>query len=352
MRRVFGIIISSIAFLVMSIGVWTLYDTEIRLINSVPTTAVITDKFVEQVKDVNGQFYAQARYRYNVNGDLYIGDKIFVIDFTTPMQDYLLSLIDPLPIDVTTVAFYNKNNPRDSFLKKSIPYPPYVGILASLLLFTAGIYLVMTPGFGNRLPKKLANGWYEMVSEKSHLIEMEQASLIQAVVFGVISIFTFAHYFLHAPKSNGVLEIAVVCGFILIGARFFKQTRDLRKQVLVLGDLHLELEFISLEMDKEYKARIRQKFRRDTQIVSCDIGVIGHKSNIHGPIEYEVWYQNAINKKFDPKSEFKLDQTFSVSSHSLGDVFCLAIRVQSAEGKQEWSFPVSVNRPNLPISIL
>lgn len=344
MRKIIGIVLSSIALLGMGFGFWTLYETEIRLINSIPTTSVIKNKRIERVQDGSELFYATARYRYNVDGEFYVGDKIFVIDFQTPMHEYLATQIDPLPINVTTVAFYNKYNPQDSFLTKSIPYPPYVAILASLLIFTGGLYLVMTPSLANRSARKLGNGFYEMASSNANLVEIEKAYLTKAIVFSVISTFTFMHYFWHSPRLYSIVEIASVCVFILIGAQFWKQARDCIKRVRAIGDLRLELESAELELNKDYKAKIYYRVGRETQIVSSELGVRGHKTNIYGPVESETWYQTVVDKKVDSKSEFKLDQAFCVSTDSKGDAFVLVIRIQTISGMHEWNFPLHLKR--------
>ncbi len=343
MRRTLGIVFSSFALAGMSLGFWTLYNTEIRLMNSVPVTTLISDKGIEQYKNINGQFFARARYRYNVNGDVYFGDKVFVNDFNTPFSDYLLASIDPLPLNTPTVAFYNKYNPRDSFLRKSIPYPPYVTILASLLVLTSGLFLILTESAVDKSSKRLANGWYDMVFRNADLIAIEKASFVQAIVFSVISVFTFANYFIHASKNYGLWEIGAVCVFILIGSHYWKQAYDARKRAAMMDDLHLELESNKLEVEREYKVKVRVKVRRDTQIVACDIGIQGYKSRIYGPVESEFWYQNAVDKKMNAKGEFKLEQFLKVPSNSKGDTFCITVRIQSTTGLQEWNFPVWVN---------
>lgn len=343
MRKTLGIVFSSLALAGMSLGFWTLYKTEIRLMNSVPVTTIILDKGIEQYQNINGQFFARARYRYNVNGDVYIGDKVFVNDFNTPFSDYLLALIDPLPLNTPTVAFYNKYDPRDSFLRKSIPYPPYVTILASLLVFTSGLYLIMTDGAFGKSPKRLANGWYDMVFQNTDLISIEKASFVQAIVFSVISVFTFANYFIHASKNHGLLEFCAVCVFILLGSHFWKQAYDARKRAASIDDVHLELESDKLEVEREHKAKVRIKVRRETQVVACNIGIQSYKSSIYGPVESEIWYQNSVDKKVNAKGEFKLEQSLKVPSNLKGDTFCITVRIQSTTGSQEWNFPVLVN---------
>lgn len=334
----------------MSLGLWNLYDTEIRLMNSVPVTTVIRDKHVEPVKDVSGQFYARAEYRYLVNGDFYVGDKVLVYDFHTPMTNYLLAVMEPITINTPAVAYYNKYNPQDSFLIKSIPYPPYVAILASLLVLTSGLYMIMTSGSANKVPRKLANGWYELRSQSANLQEIENASLTQAIIFSVISVFTFTNYFIHSPRSLGIWEIIAVCVFLLIGAQFWQQTITAKKRVLLFDDLHLELESPVLSFDKEYKAKIRQRVRRNTKIASCDLCVVGRKANSDGQVLSEKWYENAIDKNINANSELKLEQSFSVASESEGDAFGLLVRTKSDTGSQEWNFPVQVNRLNEPKS--
>ncbi|MDX2105173.1 MAG: hypothetical protein SFY67_02115 [Candidatus Melainabacteria bacterium] len=318
--------------------------------NSVPTTTVIRDKRLEPVKGVNGQFYARADYRYKVDGDFYVGDKVLVFDFYSPMADYLLAVMDPIVINIPTVVYYNKYKPQDSFLIKSIPYPPYVQILASLLVLTAGLFLIMTPNSGSKAPRKLTTGWYDIRSQNANLKEIENASFTRATIFSVVSVFTFTNYFLHSPKSFGLWEISAVCVFLLIGAQFWQQTIVARKRVMLFDELHVELESPVLAVDKEYKAKVRQRVCRDTKIVSCDIGIVGHKTNNFGPVLSENWYQNTIDKNIDAKSEFKFEQAFNISSSSEGDAFCLVVRTKSDAGLQEWSFPLQVNRLNEPKS--
>jgi len=342
MRRIFGILISTIALAGMSLGFWILYNIEVRLMNSVPVPTVVVDKSIEPMKEDGGQYLARARYKYNVNGDFYFGKKVLVYDFNTPVSDYVLAVIDPLQLGAPTVGFYNRYDPQDSFLRKSIPYPPYTLILGSLIFFISGLYLVMTPS-GRLAPKQMANGWYRLDSDNANLLQLEKATKAQAIVFSAVSIFSFANYFTHAVKRYGVWEISAACAFALLGSLLWKQALDAKKRAETFDDLHLELESQTLDFDKEYKAKIRLKLRHSTEIISCDLSVRCHKSSVHGLVENETWYKNAVNKKLEAKEEFKLEQSFNLPAQGQSNAYSFLVRVESDRGVQEWIFPIQVN---------
>ncbi len=343
MRRIFGILFSLISLAGMGVGFWILYNTEIRFLNSVPVETVVTDKRVEPLKDVSGQYIARATYRYHVDNDLYFGDKVLAYDFNTPVTDYVLSVIEPLTIGALTVAYYNRFDPKDAFLIKSIPYPPYLTILSSLILFIFGLYLLMTPGINNLEPKRLSTGRYSFLSNDAFLTQIEKATLAQAIVFSVIGVFTFGNYFIHATKPNGIMEISAVCVFLLLGSLLWKQALDTKRRAATFNCLQLELESDILDFDKEYKAKINQKILQETQIIACDFAVIGHKSNVHGPVVSENWYRNSFNKTIAANKEFKHEQSFIIDSSNAGQAFSLKVCVQSTTRMQEWNFPIHVN---------
>ncbi|MBP7862269.1 hypothetical protein KA183_11345 [bacterium] len=343
MRRIFGILLSLISLAGMGLGFGILYNTEIRFLNSVPVETVVTDKRVEPLKDVNGQYIARATYRYHVSDDLYFGDKVLAYDFNTPVSEYVLAVIEPFTIGAPTVAYYNRLDPKDAFLSKSIPYPPYLAILSSLILFISGLYLLMTPGINNLHPKQHSADRYSFLPDDAFLFQVEKATLVQAIVFSVISVFTFGNYFIHVSKPNGIMEISAVCVFLLLASLLWKQAFDNKRRASSFKYLHLELESDILNFDKEYKAKINQKLLLDTKIVACDFAVIGHKSNFHGPVLSENWYRNSVDKYIAANEEFRFEQSFRIDSKSDGQAFGLRVCVQSATSVQEWNYPLQVN---------
>lgn len=343
MRKIFGILISLISLTGMGLGFWSLYNIEIRFMNSIPVETVVTDKRVEPMKDVYGQYIARASYRYHVDGDLYFGDKVLAYDFHTPVSDYALAVIEPFIIGAPTVAYYNRFDPKDAFLSKSIPYPPYLTILGSLILFICGLYLFMTPGINNYEPKQLSTGWYRFLSDDAFIVQVAKATMAQAIVFSVISIFTFANYFIHATKPDGIMEISAVCVFLILGSLLWKQALDHKKRAKAFDYLHLELKSPIFDFDKEYIAKIKHNMLHDTQIVACDLGVIGHKSKVSSPGLSENWYRNSVDRKIVANEEFKHEQPFSIASSSDGQAYSLKVCLQSTTGVQEWNFPIQVN---------
>ncbi len=343
MRKIFGILFSLISLTGMSLAFWNLYNIEIRFMNSIPVETVVTNKRVEPLKEVQGQYIARASYRYHVNGDLYLGDKVLAYDFNTPVSDYVLAVIEPFIIGAPTVAYYNRFDPKDAFLSKSIPYPPYLTILGSLILFICGLYLIMTPGINNYEPKQLATGWYRFLSEDAFIVQVANATMAQAIVFSVISIFTFSNYFIHASKPDGIMEISAVCVFLILGSLLWKQALDNRKRAKAIDYLHLELESPIFDFDREYKAKIKRNMLQGTQIITCDLGVIGHKSKVSGLVESENWYRNSVDKTFVGNEEFVHEQPFSIASSSAGQAYSLKVCLQSSTGVEQWNFPIQVN---------
>ncbi len=343
MRKIFGILISLISLIGMGLGFWNLYNIEIRFMNSIPVETVVTNKRVEPLKEEQGQYIARASYRYRVNNELYFGDKVLAYDFNTPVTDYVLAVIEPFIIGAPTVAYYNRFDPKDAFLSKSIPYPLYLSILGSLILFISGLYLLMTPGINNYEPKQLSTGLYRFLSEDAFIVQVEKATMAQAIVFSVISIFTFGNYFIHATKPNGIMEISAVCVFLLLGSLLWKQALDNRKRAKALDSLHLELESPIFDFDKEYNAKIKYNMRHDTQIIACDLAVIGHISKVSSPVVSESWYRNSVDKKIDAKEVFKLEQPFSIASSSTGKAYSLKVCLKTTKNVLEWNFPISVN---------
>lgn len=347
MRKIFGYLLTVIALIGMAIGFVTLYQIEIRLINSVPTPVRILDKRLDLVDEVTREYVARASYQYNVNGDLYIGDKIMPYDFSTRIISYLEDVIDPLEIDSIIPAYYNRNNPGDSFLRKAIPYPPYMMLLSSLFLFISGLYMIMAPGKSISEPVPASGGWYRFPAGNAGLSAIKKATMAQAIVFSVISILAFSHYFWHAMQPYSIWVIGTVCSFILVASILWKQAMVCKKQADQFDDLYLEINAPILQFDTEYTARIRQKVRRPTEIVSLDLAVTAHKENLFGEELSRLWYQNPKPITLEEKEEVKQEQTFKISSkndfqYSGKIVWSLEARIVSSSGVQEWSFPVTV----------
>ncbi len=347
MRKIFGYLLTVIALIGMGIGFVTLYQIEMRLINAVPVPVRITGKRLDLVDEITRDYVARAAYQYNVDGDLYIGDKVLPYDFSTRITSYLEDVINPLNIDEISTAYYNRNNPSDSFLRKAIPYPPYMMLLTSLFLFISGLFMIMVPGKNNPEPVPASGGWFRFPAGNANLSEMKDATMTQAVVFSVISVLTFCHYFYHAMRPYSIWVIGTVCSFILIGSVLWKQAMVCKKQADQFDDLFLEINAPVLQFDTEYMARIRQKVRRPTEIVSLDLAVTAHKENSFGDDLNRIWYQNPKPITLQENEEVKQEQTFKISSkndfqYSGKIAWSLEARVVSASGVQEWSFPVTV----------
>lgn len=343
MRKIFGILISLITLTGMGLAFWNLYNIEIRFMNSIPVETIVTNKSVEPLKEARGQYIARASYRYRVDGELYFGDKVLAYDFHTPVSDYVLAVIEPFVIGEPTVAYYNRFDPQDAFLSKSIPYPPYLTILGSLILFICGLYLIMTPGINNYDPKQLSTGWYRFLSDDASIVQVAKATMAQAILFSVISIFTFGNYFIHASKPDGIMEISAVCVFLILGSLLWKQALENRKRARAFDYFHLELASPIFDFDKEYNAKIKHKMLHDTQIIACDLGVIGHKSKFSSPVVSENWYRNSVDKKIVAKEEFKHEQPFRIASNSAGQAYSLKVCLKSTTDVLEWNFPIQVN---------
>lgn len=350
MRKVFGYLFTIIALIGMGVGFVTLYQIEMRLLCSNPVPVRITDKKLLLVSERTRHYVARALYQYNVGTEMYVGEKVMPYDFSTPITEYLEGVIEPIQIGEMMTAYYNRNDPSDSFLRKAIPYPPYMILLGSMFLLINSLYMIMAPGKSKSEPVAASGGWYRYPAGNSNLEQMAKVTRIQAIVFTVVSVATFAHYFWHAMQPYGIWEISTVCAFLLIGSILWKQAMECKKQAEQFDDLYLELNAPNLNFDTEYTARIRQKARRKIELVSVDLGITAQKENIYGQELHQVWYENPSNATLEPKEEIKKEQAFTISQKKeiqySGQIFWkLIARVVSKSGVQEWSFPVTVVTP-------
>lgn len=163
------------------------------------------------------EYEPSIQYKYEINGKEYNSHQV------TPLKKYGYNwskrVVMNYPVGKFVEAYYDPQNPSNSFLIKKYRFLPYGHVLFFMLFLMFAVLMsvfALTEYFTNREPMQRENGWFEIKPTIKDNIRLF-ALIVASVIWHSVGIVLSGHYFMVASRPYGWIPIMGACAYEIVG---------------------------------------------------------------------------------------------------------------------------------------
>jgi hypothetical protein len=301
------------------------------------------------------------RYRYEVGGNVYRGERVFPIDASAG-RARAFEIVAQHPVGKSVKVHFDPADPGEAFLIRRWDFGPYMFVLFPMIHLAIGVGLWASGVWRTSKaaePASASGGWHELPTKRSIRKRRGPWAAIAAIWFGVGGS-ACLHYFMSAARPYAtealiVTPIYLALGLIplIVAVRYWSMGRN-------AADARVSIDKRELSPGEWFNVRVEQAFYRHLMIEGATIGLLlertekgrGGKSRVSTSRVWEDWGEEmATNKQGSPAHPLTIKRRVTIPADrpasSSGDyprhAWKVAVKVRLA-GAADYSgeFPVIV----------
>ena len=207
-----AILLVPLSLIVMGVGVWWAWLQNYRITTYVPVPATVqSTQTITHHSRGNVRYSSNLTFLYEINGRIYSSNHVLPVSrFGNPTWTQDIS--DRYQAGQKCEAYYNRQQPDEVFLCKQYDFDPYLYILASVLLMSIGVgVLVAKYNERRHFPKPVSTdgNWFEL-QPFIRLGGRFEAAMAVAIIWWAAGFLACGHYFFAAIRPYDV-QALVLC---------------------------------------------------------------------------------------------------------------------------------------------
>jgi uncharacterized protein DUF3592 len=281
--------------LLVGLGIYGAYKQQQVLQNYQSVSASIKKNETKSSKF--GGYTPDVLYAYTVRGKAYENNQVAPLR-VNGSSDWADSVTHRIQ-DQGSTAYYNPQDPSQSYLLPIGRFRPYGLILTGLALLGLGILPIRAGGVFSHEPVAITGGpfdWYDVVPGGSYA-DRALGWSIAAILWFLLGAVVLVHYYMTTPPSYEVKAAVAVALYALSGLWPACKAVSASGIASRLGAPKTQMTQKTVHLGEPVIVRIEQPFLRDTLVREVRVTLTCYRRNGLGAVRYYASSQFAVQDR-------------------------------------------------------
>lgn len=284
------IIFIGVALLFIFTGISQVVEQHTKIMYYRPAFArIISSDVVPEVEGEEDTNYRPAiEYTYEAEGRLYRSNLLMPL-YKSGSYGWAERFAEYYEEGFSYVAYYNPDNPAQSFLVRSVSFSPYLSILFPMVLviYVVSLMSLDISKWRRRKGLKFTDEWKELLIPEAPEDKLQMFFYV-TMIWVVVGVVTLGHYFLIANESHEDLAITVTFAYAIVAILLIYRTLKYFRNYKHHPQLRLFTDKTEFSLGVSVNAYLKVTPRSDIKFDELTLALICNEINPHKEGEKEL----------------------------------------------------------------
>jgi hypothetical protein len=281
-----GLLFLVVGLGLVAFGAWAVFNQHNQITTFVAVPATILESTVTSresgTKHRTTVYDEVIRYRYQVNGTWYTGDRVTPFTYSTSNHDEKYELVQRFPPGLQTTAFYDPADPSKAILLQEYSFGPYLFVLIPMISVMLGLGLIaaspparaavdalnLMPPAGRRGDTRveLRPGWT--------LTRKKRAWFWPGLLWVVVGGAALGHFFSVASRPYSWVSLIISGVYALLALVPLLAFYRVRRLEGYVDDVVLRMEREHVTLGESLDVEVEQPVKSDVLVASIDVALV------------------------------------------------------------------------------